>query len=78
MAILFNCVMTFFGSTANDASLNACITDVTTTENRGRMMGVVEILTWVAILIVYSGAGLAYQRQSIPKPQMLKSSLMAS
>jgi len=49
MAILFDCMMTFFGSTANDASLNAYITDVTTTENRGRVMGVVEILTWVAI-----------------------------
>ena len=61
MAILFDCVMTFFGSTANDASLNAYITDVTTTENRGRVMGVVEILTWVAILIVYGGAGMIIQ-----------------
>jgi MFS family permease len=61
MAILFDCVMTFFGSTANDASLNAYITDVTTTENRGRVMGVVEILTWVAILIVYGGAGIIIQ-----------------
>jgi MFS family permease len=61
MAILFDCVMTFFGSTANDASLNAYITDVTTKENRGRVMGVVEILTWVAILIVYGGSGLIIQ-----------------
>jgi MFS family permease len=58
VAILFDCVMTFFGSTANDAALNAYITDVTTKENRGRVMGVVEILTWVAILIVYGGAGM--------------------
>jgi MFS family permease len=57
MAILLDCVMTFFGSTANDAALNAYITDVTTAENRGRVMGVVQILTWVAILIVYGGAG---------------------
>ena len=62
MAILFDCVMTFFGSTANDASLNAYITDVTTTENRGRVIGVVEILTWVAILIVYGGAGLIIEK----------------
>jgi len=61
MAILFDCVMTFFGSTANDASLNAYITDVTTTENRGRVMSVVEILTWIAILIVYGGAGMIIQ-----------------
>jgi MFS family permease len=57
MAILFDCVMTFFGSTANDASLNAYITDVTTAKNRGRVMSVVEILTWVAILVVYGGSG---------------------
>ena len=62
MAILFDCVMTFFGSTANDAALNAYITDVTTNENRGRVMGVIEILTWVAILIVYGGAGLIIDR----------------
>jgi MFS family permease len=62
MAILFDCVMTFFGSTANDASLNAYITDVTTAENRGRVMGVVEILTWVAILIVYGGAGIIIEK----------------
>jgi MFS family permease len=62
MAILFDCVMTFFGSTANDASLNAYITDVTTTENRGRVMSVVEILTWVAILIVYGGAGIIIEK----------------
>ncbi|HEY5271301.1 MAG TPA: MFS transporter [Anaerolineales bacterium] len=61
MAILFDCIMTYFGSTANDASLNAYITDVTNTENRGRVMGVVEILTWVAILIVYGGAGMIIQ-----------------
>ncbi len=58
MAILFDCLMTFCGSTANDAALNAYVTDVTTGENRGRVISVVEILTWVAILIVYGGSGL--------------------
>jgi MFS family permease len=57
MAILLDCIMTFFGSTANDSALNAYTTDVTTKENRGRVMSVVQILTWVAILIVYAGAG---------------------
>jgi len=41
LAILLDCLMTFFGSTANDAALNAYVTDVTTPENRGRVMGVV-------------------------------------
>ncbi len=58
VAILYDCLMTFFGSTANDAALNAYITDVTNRQNRGRVMGVVEILTWVAVLIVYGASGL--------------------
>ena len=58
MAILFDCIMTFFGSTANDAALNAYITDISDRRNRGRVMGVVEILTWVAVLIVYGASGL--------------------
>jgi MFS family permease len=58
VAILYDCIMTFFGSTANDAALNAYITDVTDRRNRGRVMGVVEILTWVAVLIVYGASGL--------------------
>jgi MFS family permease len=58
VAILFDCLMTFFGSTANDAALNAYITDISDRHNRGRVMGVVEILTWVAILIVYGVSGI--------------------
>jgi MFS family permease len=56
MAILFDCVMTFFGSTANDAAFNAYVTDITTKQNRGRVNALLEIMTWVAILIVYGGA----------------------
>jgi MFS family permease len=59
MAILFDCVMTFFGSTANDSSFNAWVTDITTSENRGRYVGVLEILKWVALLVTYGGAGFA-------------------
>jgi len=33
-AILWDCVMTFFGSTAYDASFNAYVVDATTVENR--------------------------------------------
>ncbi len=61
MAILFDCVMTFFGSTANDAALNAYITDVSNLDNRGRVMSVVQILTWLAVLIVYGASGLMIQ-----------------
>ena len=58
MAILFDSIMTFFGSTANDAALNAYITDVSDQHNRGRVVGVVQIMTWVAILIVYGASGI--------------------
>jgi MFS family permease len=58
MAILFDAIMTFFGSTANDAALNAYIVDISDRHNRGRVVGVVQIMTWVAILIVYGASGL--------------------
>lgn len=58
MAILFDCIMTFFGSSANDSVFHAYVADITTVENRGKVMGVLEILTWVALLFVYGGAGL--------------------
>ncbi len=57
LAILFDCAMTFFGSSANDSVFHAYVTDITTVCNRGRVMGVLQILTWVALLIVYGGAG---------------------
>ena len=57
-AILFDCLMTFFGSTANDAALNAYVADVTVKENRGLVVGTMQILTWVAILIVYGASGI--------------------
>jgi MFS family permease len=58
MAILFDCVMTFLGSTANDSVFHAYVADVTTVENRGKVMGILEILSWVALLFVYGGAGI--------------------
>lgn len=58
MAILFDCIMTFFGSSANDSVFHAYVADITTVENRGKVMGVLEILTWIALLFVYGGAGI--------------------
>lgn len=58
MAILFDCVMTFFGSTANDAALNAYVADVTTPANRGRLVSLLYIASAVANLIIYAGAGM--------------------
>ncbi len=66
MAILLDSLMTFFGSTANDAAFNAYVADVTTVENRGKVTGALEIMKWVAILIVYGGAGIVIDLVGYP------------
>ena len=57
IAILFDSIMTFFGATANDAVLNAYVTDVTTIENRGKISSIKEIMFFVALLVVYGLSG---------------------
>ncbi|MDR1734503.1 MAG: MFS transporter [Oscillospiraceae bacterium] len=51
--VIMDCVMTFFGSTANDAAFNAWETDVTTEENRGRAEGVLSAMPLIAMLVVF-------------------------
>ena len=58
LVVIGDCVMTLFGSTANDAAFNAWVTDNTCTENRGRIEGVVAILPLIAMLIVAGGFGI--------------------
>ncbi len=53
-----DCVMTLFGSTANDASFNAWVTDNTETSYRGTVEGVLSILPLIAMLIVAGGFGI--------------------
>jgi len=53
LVIVLDCVMTFFGSTANDAAFNAYVTDVTTTENRGRAESVLAILPLISMLVIF-------------------------
>lgn len=57
MAVVLDCVMTFFGSTANDAAFNAWIVDATDEGNRGRVVALQSLLAGVALLAVYGGAG---------------------
>ena len=38
LVIIMDCIMTFFGSTANDACFNAWLTDVTEEGDRGKVM----------------------------------------
>ena len=58
LVIIGDCVMTAFGSTANDASLNAWVTDNTKTEYRGKFVGIISILPLLAMLIVAGGFGI--------------------
>ena len=51
--VVLDCVMTFFGSTANDAAFNAYITDVTDQSNRGRVESVLAILPLIAMLVIF-------------------------
>ena len=50
-----DCVMTFFGSSANDACFNAWLTDVTDETSRGKAEGINSMMPLVAILCVFGG-----------------------
>ena len=53
MVVVLDCVMTFFGSTANDAAFNAWVTDNTNQQNRGRAESVLAILPLISMLIIF-------------------------
>ncbi len=55
LTIVMDCVMTFFGSTANDASYNAWLTDMGDSTNRGKIEGLNSMMPLVAILVVFGG-----------------------
>ena len=51
--VIMDCIMSFFGSAANDAAFNAYVTDNVANENRGKTEGVLAILPLVRMLIVF-------------------------
>ena len=55
LTITLDCVMTFFGSSANDAAFNAWLTDSTDETNRGAAEGINAMMPLVAILVVFGG-----------------------
>ena len=55
LVIIMDCVMTFFGSSANDAAFNAWLTDVTDETNRGAAEGINSMMPLMAILVVFGG-----------------------
>lgn len=55
LVIVLDCIMTFFGSMANDACYNAWITDCGDESNRGKIEGYNSMMPLVAILVVFGG-----------------------
>ena len=55
LVILLDCMMTFLGSTANDAAYNAWITDAGDGSNRGKIEGINAMMPLVSILLVFGG-----------------------
>ncbi len=55
LVIALDCLMTFFGSSANDAAFNAWLTDSTDSSNRGSAEGINATMPLIAILAVFGG-----------------------
>lgn len=55
LTIALDCIMTFFGSSANDACFNAWLTDSTDETNRGAVEGINAMMPLMAILVVFGG-----------------------
>ena len=53
--VALDVIMTFFGSSANDAAFNAWLTDSTSQKNRGVAEGINAMMPLVAILVVFGG-----------------------
>ena len=64
VSIILDCIMTFFGSSANDAAFNAWLTDSTDERSRGSAEGINAMMPLVAILAVFGGAMLIPMEQT--------------
>ncbi len=58
MVVLADSLMTFFGSTANDAAFSAWTADIATTETRGRVEGVLNLSVFLAQIVALVAAGM--------------------
>ncbi|MBQ2903332.1 MAG: MFS transporter [Clostridia bacterium] len=57
LIIVMDCIMTFMGSTSNDAAFNAWITDITTTSNRAKTESLLALLPVIAMVAVTAAFG---------------------
>lgn len=58
MVVVADSLMTFFGSTANDAAFNAWTVDVATPQTRGRVEGVLNLSVFLAQIVAMVAAGI--------------------
>ena len=58
MVVAADSLMTFFGSTANDAAFSAWTVDVATPETRGRVEGVLNLSVFLAQIVAMVAAGI--------------------
>jgi MFS family permease len=58
MVVVMDSLMTFFGSTANDAAFNAWTADVATSDKRGRVEGVLNLSVFLAQIVAMVAAGM--------------------
>ncbi len=55
LTIVMDCIMTFFGSAANDACFNAWLTESVPDEKRGAAEGLNAMMPLLAIIVVFGG-----------------------
>lgn len=65
--ILMDCIMSFFGSVANDASFNAWVTEATDETNRASVEGVLNVFPLLAMLIVAGASGIIIEMTGWPR-----------
>jgi MFS family permease len=58
MVVVADSLMTFFGSTANDAAFNAWTADIATSQQRGRVEGVLNLSVFLAQIVALVAAGM--------------------
>lgn len=58
LVVVADSVMTFFGSTANDAAFSAWTADIATSKNRGRVEGVLNMSMFLAQIVSMVAAGI--------------------
>ena len=66
LVIIMDCIMTFMGSTSNDASFNAWVTESVDTTNRGKVEGVLSALPLLAMIVVSGVSGILIEAIGYP------------